>query len=227
MSEPVVIKSSRYGLNLFLDAELPFPELAVAVEKKFEESARFFKNAKVAVSFEGRELSREELFALLDAITANTDITILCIVDNEESHADRWRAQIDAYYDALTGKGADFYKGVLLSGQKLESDTGIVFIGDVREGARLTAAGSIIVLGNLSGSAHAGTGGKADCFISALSMSPEKLAIGSVTKRSGLPQEKEKKRLRKEKEAVPVTPKIAFERDGAIRITDLPRTVLQ
>ena len=60
MSQPVIIKSNKYGLNLILDPDVPFPELLGHITKKFLESENFFKNARMAISFEGRELTREE-----------------------------------------------------------------------------------------------------------------------------------------------------------------------
>ena len=60
MSELVTIKSSHSGIELRLNAELPFPDLLKAVEEKFRQSADFFKNAKMAVSFSGRTLSISE-----------------------------------------------------------------------------------------------------------------------------------------------------------------------
>ena len=57
MSQPVILKSNRYGINLVLDDKIPFQELVAAIVEKFKESEKFFKNADMAISFEGRELS--------------------------------------------------------------------------------------------------------------------------------------------------------------------------
>ena len=58
MSQAVVIKSNKYGINLVLDKTMPFRELLVAIKEKFLESEKFFKDAKMAISFEGRELTQ-------------------------------------------------------------------------------------------------------------------------------------------------------------------------
>ena len=60
MSQAVIIKSSKNGINLVLDASMPFPELLTEILHKFTEAERFFANASFAISFEGRELSDEE-----------------------------------------------------------------------------------------------------------------------------------------------------------------------
>ena len=64
MSQAVVIKSNKYGIQLFLDPEMPFADLLQAIIEKFEDSARFFRDAKLAVGFEGRELTQEEIFCI-------------------------------------------------------------------------------------------------------------------------------------------------------------------
>ena len=60
MSQSVTIKSNKYGINLVLDPEIGFDELLKDVVEKFKASSTFFKNAKLALSFEGRKLSEEE-----------------------------------------------------------------------------------------------------------------------------------------------------------------------
>ena len=42
MRNAVVIKSSKAGMTVILDPELPFDELLDAIGKKFSESARFW-----------------------------------------------------------------------------------------------------------------------------------------------------------------------------------------
>ena len=66
MSQSVTIKSNKYGINLVLDPEIGFDELLKDVVEKFKASSTFFKNAKLALSFEGRKLSEEEEQLLTD-----------------------------------------------------------------------------------------------------------------------------------------------------------------
>ena len=68
MSQSVTIKSNKYGINLVLDADMSFADLIKAVVEKFKASANFFKNAKLAISFEGRHLSDEEQQQIIAAI---------------------------------------------------------------------------------------------------------------------------------------------------------------
>lgn len=84
MSQAVIIKSSKNGINLVLDASMPFPELLTKILHKFTEAERFFANASFAISFEGRELSDEEKYQVVDAIMEQTRVKILCILDSDE-----------------------------------------------------------------------------------------------------------------------------------------------
>ena len=52
MSQAVIIKSSKCGITLVLDAALPFEELLDEILNRFRESAKFFANAAFAISFE-------------------------------------------------------------------------------------------------------------------------------------------------------------------------------
>jgi len=77
-----MIKSNKYGINLVLDPNIPFVELLKDVIEKFKASEKFFKNAELAISFEGRKLSEEEENRIIEAITENTTIQIaarMCI----------------------------------------------------------------------------------------------------------------------------------------------------
>ena len=217
MSQAVVIKSNKYGINLVLDKTMPFRELLVAIKEKFLESEKFFKDAKMAISFEGRELTQEEEYE-------NTSISIICIVDNDESHADLVKQQIDAYYDSVSGREGEFYRGTLRSGQVLESVSSVVIVGDVNPGAKIISQGNIVVLGALKGNAYAGAAGDSNCFIVALEMDPIQIQIGDILAKSPDHKKMKPRRLRR-KEKTPVTPEaqIAVAKGGNIYIEPVTR----
>ena len=62
MKNAVIIKSFPNGLTIFLDSELPFSQLLEEIAMKFSESANFFKDASMVLSFEGRELTEHRLY---------------------------------------------------------------------------------------------------------------------------------------------------------------------
>lgn len=232
MSQTVIIKSNKYGINLVLDPDITFEELLSAVVQKFKESEKFFKNAKMAISFEGRSLSDEEEQKIIDAITEHTSIEILCIVDNDEENAQKTRQQIDAYYEAAQKEYAkamssqgEFYRGTLRSGQVLESDASITILGDVNPGAKVVSGGNVVVLGALKGNAQAGVYGNRECFILALEMDPIQIQIGDLIAKSPDKQKAKRRLIRREK-AESNELQIAIAREGNIYIEPVSKKIL-
>lgn len=80
---------------------------------------------------------------------------------------------------------ARIVRGVVRSGQKIETEHSVVVFGDVNSGGEIIAGGDIVVLGALRGVAHAGaydeTGGGRVIF--ALNLQPTQLRIGGVISR--------------------------------------------
>ena len=84
MKNAVIIKSFPNGLTIFLDSEIPFSQLLEEIGMKFSESANFFKDASMVLSFEGRELSEQEERQIVDMITANSRLNIVCIMGKDK-----------------------------------------------------------------------------------------------------------------------------------------------
>ena len=175
MSELVTIKSSHSGIELRLNAKLPFPDLLKAVEEKFRQSADFFKNAKMAVSFSGRTLSISEEEQLIQVITQTTNLEIICIIDYDERKELIYKRAVAQCLSEREKSDGQFYRGTLKRRQLLESESSIVILG-----AKVVAKGNIIILGTLYGSVHAGAAGDRNAFIIALSMQPQRLVIGDI-----------------------------------------------
>lgn len=220
MSQPVIIKSNKYGINLILDSTLPFQELLNCITDKFLESERFFKNARMAISFEGRELSPEEEYRIIDTISKKTTIHIVCVIDNDEYREQYTKRKIDEYTEAETANTGRFYKGTLRSGQVLESETSIIIIGDVNPGAKIASNGNIVVLGALKGTAYAGASGNEGCFVAALDMSPVQIKIGDVIGRS---EDKGILAALKERKKTAAEPQVATVSNGHILLEPITR----
>lgn len=60
MKNTVILKSYKDGIAIYLDDTLEFEQLCLDLAQKFRDSARFFGDMQVAVSFEGRTLTQEE-----------------------------------------------------------------------------------------------------------------------------------------------------------------------
>ena len=231
MKKELVVKRNKYGFRLILDDQLPFPELLDLVTDKFKETGNFFKDAQMAVSFEGRELSSEEEQALINAIESNSSVRIVCIMDNDEELEEKMHQQLEniqrlttdssgrfAFPEGYSEGSVEFYRGSLRSGQVLECASNVTLIGDVNPGAKIVSPGNIVVLGSLKGNAFAGSCGDPSCFIFALEMKPIQLQIGDVIAKSPDPQKKGKGFRRKEASNDAYSPQLAFTRDGRICI---------
>lgn len=185
MKSRVVIKSSKSGMSVILDPDCTFEELLGEVASKFRESARFWGNVQMALMLEGRELTAEEEFLIVNTITDNSGIEVLCLIDRDANRIERCEKALNQKLMELSCQTGQFYKGDLRRGESIESETSIVIIGDVLHGSRVTAKGNIIVLGELRGTVHAGISGNEEAVVVALEMSPLQIKIASFGQHYG------------------------------------------
>ena len=181
MKNAVVIKGNKAGLTVFLDQELGFEELLLAVAKKFKETSRFWGAAQMTLTLEGRALTPEEEFQIVNTITENSSIEILCLIDADAVRIERCEKALNEKLMELSSQTGQFYKGNLRAGDVLESEASIVVIGDVEKGAKVMARGNIIVLGSLKGAAHAGVTGNLNAVVVAFEMAPSQVKISDLT----------------------------------------------
>lgn len=179
MKEHVVIKSNKYGLTVFLDPDIPYEELLTEIRGKFEVSRNFFQETAMAISFENRVLAKEEEQEIVTLISEVAKLHILCIIDYDESTEQMYKSVVEETLAAIPEPDGQFYRGTLKKRQVLETETSIVVIGDVEEGATIVSKGNIVVIGTIWGAAQAGVSGNPESFIAALAMEPAKLRIGN------------------------------------------------
>lgn len=215
----VIIKSNPYGLILNLDPDLPFEELRLAVGEKFRISANFFKNAKLAITFCGRVLTKEQEKMLVEDIVQNSNIHVLCIVDEDKEHAEYYRKAVMHALENQKSEAGQFYRGTLRSGQILETETSVVVIGDVNPGAQIISKGNIVILGCCMGNIYAGATGNRDCFAAALTMKPMQVRIADKAARSAIVKKTDTGEY-------PVDPKIVFIRDDHLQIKSITNETL-
>lgn len=222
VNQSVVIKSNKYGLIVILDKELDFTRLKQEVAEKFQSSAKFFGNAQMAISFQGRKLSLEEEMELVEAITDNCQIKVVSIVDENKATEEAMKQALEKQEeqaDLMNLQDGRFYKGTLRSGQVLESETSIIILGDVNPGARVISKGNVIVLGSLKGNIFVGAAGNENAFVAALSMDPMQIRIGDIIARCADGTSGKKKKAEDK-------PKIAYVEDGNIYIEPITKEVL-
>nr|WP_330422560.1 septum site-determining protein MinC [Lachnospira eligens] len=239
MDNSVIIKGSNSGITVFLDNEMAFEDLLESVSEKFKSASKFFNNANMAISFDGRLLSAEEEKRILDVISDVSELNIVCVLDEnnnmKEIYEDAVKKAIasvdisepvvqpvsDMESDSKTA--CMFYKGTLRSGQVFEADGSVVVLGDVNPGGKVVAKGSVIVLGSLKGNIFAGVDGNENAFVVALEMSPMQIKIGEIIARSSDTGTRITKGRNKNKV---IEPKIAYVYDQNIYIEDLEQNAL-
>ena len=239
LDNSVIIKGSNSGITVFLDSEMAFEDLLESVSEKFKSASKFFNNANMAISFDGRDLSAEEEKRILNVISDVSDLYIVCVLDDNNNMMEIYEdavkkaiASVDVsepVVQPVNDMASDpktacmFYKGTLRSGQVFESDGSVVVLGDVNPGGKVVAKGSVIVLGSLKGNIFAGVDGNENAFVVALEMSPMQIKIGEIIARSSDVGTKITKGRNKTKV---IEPKIAYVYDQNIYIEDLEQNAL-
>lgn len=161
MKNSVILKSFPNGISVILDGTISFQELLADIGVKFREADGFFKDASVAISIEGRELTEEQEREILDAITQNSRLKILCLMGKDEEKNLKFlgvQSKLNFQNDENSGQ---FYRGTLKDGASIETEHSIIILGDVCEGSCVYSNKDIVVLGTLTGDVYAGAGGTA------------------------------------------------------------------
>ena len=215
----VIIKCNKYGLIVILDENLPFEELIKDVEDKFKESAKFFKNAEMAMTIRGRSLTQAEEKQVVETIVDSCGLHILCIIDEDRKEELLFHQAVDKAMEEKDAEDGWFYRGTLRSGQVLESEHSIVIIGDVNPGANVTSKGNIVILGSLRGIAYAGATGDRNCFVAALVMKPIQVKIADKMARSAITK-------RVDDAEYKLDPKIAYVKEDHIYVKPISQEIL-
>ena len=219
MKNSVVLKSFSSGISVIMDDSIPFDELLVDIAAKFKEADGFFKDAAVAISLEGRQLSEAQERQILDAITQNSRLKVLCLMGKDEEKNIKFlgiQNNLNFQKDENCGQ---FYRGTLRDGQSIETEHSIVILGDVCEGCSVYSAKDIVILGCLAGEAYAGAAGNNNHFIVALDMNPQKLRIGDL--RYIQPAKSSKWGLKPK-----TVPKIAYTYGGKVQVEPITKELL-
>jgi len=189
----LIFRGSKNGLFIFLKEGMTIVEIRENLEKKIKPSLKFFEGARVA-NFKGKKLTREEFTYLCELMSSEYKMNVSGSYDEsqempqekEEVREERFE---ESSFDKLSygevAKGDSLMaRTTVRSGQLIHSNGNIVIVGDVNPGAFLRAAGSIIVMGNMRGVAHAGVNGDYDAFIAAFNLQATQLRIGDIITRA-------------------------------------------
>ena len=212
--ETVIIKTNAYGLTLILSPDISFEQLLEDTGRKFAQAARFFRNAQMALTFRGRELTTDEELALIEKITENAKIQIVCIVDEDKAHAARYEEVVTRTLQEHISDTCKIIRGSVMAGELVQEERSILILGDVKPGGRVVSAGNVIILGTCLGEVTAGAGGDERCFAAGIVLKPNTLRIAGVTAKSAITK-------RFDSGEYSADPKIAYLRDSHLVMESL------
>lgn len=183
MAGSVIIKSYNRGLSIHMDPEASIDTIKNDLQAKLEESAAFFRDATVAISFEDRELDSQTERELVNIITSASSIKVACIAGKNKLTQDLITNAIgEVEYKSEVGRdvSVQILKETIKDGRIVDVPGSILIMGDVYPGSSVVAGGDVFVFGSLLGQAYAGNGGDADRVVAAVEMNPEKLRIAGI-----------------------------------------------
>lgn len=175
--ELVKIKGTKNGLVFYFNTkEASFEEVKNKLLEKFTESKGFFADARFMISPEN-DLSLEET-EILTEICAEFGLVKAENIFPEPVNKHPLPTPSDEKTELFSSDGdAVLLTRSLRSGQKVFVIGNAVILGDVNPGAQVAATGSVVVMGTLRGTAHAGSQGERDTFVVAYRMLPTQIRI--------------------------------------------------
>ncbi|MCY4061323.1 MAG: septum site-determining protein MinC [Chloroflexi bacterium] len=194
--ELVAIKGVNDGLLISLSATESWQSVTDQLAARIDEKAPFYAGANITVELGERPVPKYELSSL-KALLERRGLT-LSLVRSESNTTQMSAASLDVPTDnhhaapiapepALLetapvnpeekGTQGVLFRRTLRSGRTIHSEGHVIVFGDVNPGAKVIAAGDIIVWGKLRGYVHAGAGGDESAIVCALEMSPSQLRI--------------------------------------------------
>lgn len=178
MKNAVIIKGNRYGISIVLDKEMVFDDLLKELTDKLEKAERFFDSDKqLAVAFEGRTLSNEEMDQVLSVIQKNSKLNIQYVM---EENTDLETTFYDIIQEAMNSRTQTSEDENDLQKEESEEDTrlpdmlnseihgetsvsddntGMFYKGTLRSGQTLETKDSLVIIGDVNPGATVIAGG--------------------------------------------------------------------
>jgi len=193
--ELIAIKGHNGGLLISLSATENWQSVTDQLAARIDERVEFYSGANITVELGERPVPKYELSSLkallerrgltLSSVRSKSDTTrksaesLAVPTTNQVAVENVPQAALETapVNPEETGTHGILFRRTLRSGRTIHSDGHVVVFGDVNPGAKVIAAGDIVVWGKLRGYAHAGAGGDQSAIVCALEMSPSRLRI--------------------------------------------------
>lgn len=171
----ITIKGVKDGLIFVIDDQCDFEDVLTELRYKLEKSHQKILSGPiihVQVKLGTRDATDEQKSQIREIIKQRGNLLIQSI----ESEA----VEPEAPAVKIPFK---LIRGIVRSGQTVEHDGNLLFIGDVNPGGTILCTGDIYILGSLRGMAHAGMNGGVQSIIAASHLKPTQLRIAHVISR--------------------------------------------
>ncbi len=199
--ELIIIKGVRDGLLISLSPTEKWQTVADHLAARIDDRIDFYAGANITVQLGSRPVPKYELSSL-KALLERRGLTLTMVLSSSNTTRESAaaldlktksdnQAQPPQMPNAMsmnptetlpinpeeTGTSGVLFRRTLRSGRTIHSPGHVIVIGDVNPGAKVIAAGDIIVWGKLRGTVHAGADGNEAAIVCALDMNPSQLRI--------------------------------------------------
>jgi septum site-determining protein MinC len=172
----VMIKGVKDGLVFLLDDSCAFEEIIQELQHKLEKTHQKILTGPIIhvyVKLGSRAATDQEKEQIRSIIGQKGNLLIQSI----ESQVIDPASMLTHIHDV------QLVKGMVRSGQTMQKEGNILFLGDVNPGGEIISTGSIYIMGSLRGMAHAGAEGNDKAIIAASHLRPTQLRIATVISR--------------------------------------------
>ena len=184
MKNNVIIKGNRYGISIVLNPDIEFSLLLTELKAHLEQADSFFDSKKqIAASFEGRELSNDELDKLLSVLQEDSRLNIQYIIDengnteklfesrisvdntdviSDNNYVSSYTISENSQTQDITDNSTELYSQddhIEHSSDASGGTEGMFYKGTLRSGQKLEAEDSIVIIGDVNPGASVIAGG--------------------------------------------------------------------
>ena len=151
MRSCISINTRKDSIVIKINEESELRAILITLKRKLPDLKKLYKDDKTPIMIVGKILKNKEM----DEITRMINKFIDVPVDFETPRKLGLHGIKKAFKKEIATSETRFIRNSLRSGQKVEFEGSIVVLGDVNFGAEVIAGDNIVVLGVLSGLAHA------------------------------------------------------------------------
>ena len=176
MSEDVMFKGSRYGLQLVLSEKAKFSDIEKQLQSKLESAFNFFCKVTV-IRIAANRLDRQE-FMQLTSLLEQYGLALKPVTEEKIPEPAAVHAEIPGIGETTV------IEKTVRGGDEVICNGSVIIHGNVNPGAVVTAGGDIEVHGICRGIVHAGAFGNAGAAVVADCMMPMQIRIAELVARA-------------------------------------------